>query len=228
MCFQQLKIAQFFMPDVIFQGPEGRLEGKYFQAADPRAPIVLVNHPHPMHGGTMNNKVTYRMFETFVKCGFSALRFNYRGVGNSEGSYDNGVGELGDAAAALDWLHAQHPHTPEIWVSGFSFGAWITMQMIMRRPDVKRFIAVSPPAGNYDFSFFSPCPTSGLVMVGTHDEITPAEDLEKLLKHTARQKGVKLHNAVIDYADHFYTQQQDELASVLHQYITSQRKEIAG
>lgn len=212
------------MPDVTFNGPEGRIEGKYFEQKDPTSPIALVMHPHPMHGGTMNNKVTYRLFESFVRNGFSALRFNFRGVGNSEGAYDNGVGELSDAAAALDWLHAQHPHCREIWIAGFSFGAWITMQLLMRRPDVRRFIAVSPPAGNYDFSFFSPCPTSGFVVVGTHDEITPADDIERLLKKTTRQKGVKIHLSKLPYADHFYTQQQDELGGLLHTYIQQQKQ----
>jgi hypothetical protein len=207
------------MPDVTFNGPEGRIEGKFFQQKDPTAPIAVVMHPHPLHGGTMNNKVTYRLYECFVRCGFTVLRFNFRGVGHSEGGYDNGVGELSDAAAALDWLHSQNPHAREIWVAGFSFGAWITMQLLMRRPDIKRFLAVSPPAGNYDFSFFSPCPTSGLVTVGTHDEITPADDIETLLKKTTRQKGVKIHLSKIPYADHFYTQQQDELAQIVGKYI---------
>ncbi|MDD9911979.1 MAG: alpha/beta hydrolase [Alphaproteobacteria bacterium] len=207
------------MPDVTFNGPEGRIEAKFFQQKDPTAPIAVVMHPHPLHGGTMNNKVTYRIFETFVRCGFTVLRFNFRGVGNSESSYDNGVGELSDAAAALDWLHSQNPHAREIWIAGFSFGAWITMQLLMRRPDVKRFIAVSPPASNYDFSFFSPCPTSGLVTVGTADEITPADDIEALLKKTTRQKGVKIHFAKIPGADHFYVQQQDDLGKLLTNYI---------
>ncbi len=209
------------MPDVTFNGPAGRIEGKYYQAADKSAPIALVMHPHPQHGGTMNNKVTYRLFESFARNGFSVLRFNFRGVGNSEGIYDNGVGELSDAAAALDWLHAQNPHTNDIWISGFSFGAWIMLQLLMRRPDVKRFIAVSPPAGMYDFAFLSPCPASGFFTVGTHDEITPAEDLENLLKTTVRQKEVKLHMAKVDHADHFYTQHQHQLAQLLNQYIRS-------
>ncbi len=213
------------MPDVTFNGPAGRIEGKYFQQKEnPTAPIALILHPHPMHGGTMNNKVTYRLYESFVRCGFSVLRFNFRGVANSEGNYDNGVGELSDAASALDWLHAQNPHTREIWVAGFSFGAWITMQLLMRRPDIRRFIAVSPPAGNYDFSFFSPCPTSGFVMVGTHDEITPAEEIQNLLKKTTRQKEVKIHFATIPYADHFYTQQQDELGHMICKYIEQEKK----
>jgi alpha/beta superfamily hydrolase len=209
------------MPDITFNGPAGRIEGKYFQSKIKNAPIALVMHPHPQHGGTMNNKVTYRIFETFAKSGFSVLRFNFRGVGHSEGTYDDGVGELADAAAALDWLHAITPHTSSIWVAGFSFGSWITMQLLMRRPDIHRFIAVSPPADTYDFGFFSPCPTSGLVVIGTGDEITPCEGVEKLLKTTVRQKDVKLHMAKITGADHFYVNQQAELAKVLQQYIVS-------
>lgn len=207
------------MPDVNFLGPAGRIEGKYFPQKDPNAPIAVVLHPHPLHGGTMNTKVTYRMFETFVRLGFSTLRFNFRGVGNSEGTFDNGVGELSDAAAALDWLHGNHPHTPEIWLAGFSFGSWITMQMLMRRPDLKRFIAVAPPAGLYDFSFLSPCPTTGLVIYGTGDEITPAADTEALLKRTVRQKGIGLHAAKIMGADHFFTNHIDDLTATMSAYI---------
>ncbi|NBV54176.1 MAG: alpha/beta fold hydrolase [Proteobacteria bacterium] len=207
------------MPDVNFLGPNGRLEAKYFAQKNNESPIAVILHPHPLHGGTMNNKVTYRLFETFVRHGFSVLRFNFRGVGNSEGTFDNGVGELSDAAAALDWLHAQHPHTPEIWLAGFSFGAWITMQMLMRRPDLKRFIAVAPPAGMYDFTFLSPCPTSGLVIYGTADEITPPQDTENMLKKSTRQKGIAISAAKIQGADHFFTNQQDELAATMSAYL---------
>lgn len=207
------------MPDVNFLGPNGRLEAKYFAQKNNESPIAVILHPHPLHGGTMNNKVTYRLFETFVRHGFSVLRFNFRGVGNSEGTFDNGVGELSDAAAALDWLHAQHPHTPEIWLAGFSFGAWITMQMLMRRPDLKRFIAVAPPAGMYDFTFLSPCPTSGLVIYGTADEITPPQDTENMLKKSTRQKGITISAAKIQGADHFFTNQQDELAATMSAYL---------
>ena len=209
------------MPDITFNGPEGRIEGKYYQGKAPNAPIALVLHPHPQHGGTMNNKVTYRMFESFARCGFSVLRFNFRGVGNSEGEFDNGVGELNDAAAALDWLHAQNPSAQQIWVSGFSFGSWIMLQLLMRRPDIHRFIATSPPVGMYDHGFLSPCPTSGLFLVGTQDEVTPHTDIENLLKKTSRQKDVKLHYSTIEGADHFYVNQQDELSRKLCQYITS-------
>lgn len=209
------------MPDITFTGPDGRIEGKYFQAQDINAPIALVLHPHPQHGGTMNNKVTYRMYESFARCGFNVLRFNFRGVGNSEGEFDHGVGELMDAAAALDWLHAQHPRTRGIWISGFSFGAWIMFQLLMRRPDVDRFLAVSPPFGMYDHSFISPCPNSGFVIAGSNDEITPNESIEQQLKRTVRQDGTKIHYSRIEGADHFYTSHQDELSRLLCQYIKS-------
>lgn len=211
------------MPDVNFQGPAGRLEAKYFAQPKPDCPIAVILHPHPLHGGTMNNKVTYQIFATFVKLGFNVLRFNFRGVENSEGTFDNGIGELSDAAAALDWLHAQHPHTPEIWLAGFSFGSWITMQLLMRRPDLKRFIAVAPPAGLYDFGFLSPCPTSGLVIYGTADELTPPQDTEAMLKRTTRQKGITLSAAKIRGADHFFTTHQEDLVATLTAYITRER-----
>ncbi len=209
------------MPNITFTGPAGRLEGKYFLSQQKNAPIALVMHPHPLHGGTMNNKVTYQIYESFARCGFSVMRFNFRGVGNSQGEWDNGIGELSDAAAALDWLHNNNPHASGIWISGFSFGAWITMQLLMRRPDVSRFIAVAPPIGLYDFSFFSPCPSSGLITIGSSDEIVDVSNVEDMLKATARQKGAKLHYSKIPDADHFFTEQQEILSSVLCQYIAS-------
>src|SRR3990167_1678664 len=94
------------MPDVMFTGPEGRLEGRYHQSKEEHAPIALILHPHPQYGGTMNHKVVFSLFHVFVNRGFSVLRFNTRGVGRSQGRFDNGMGELSDAAAALDWLQS--------------------------------------------------------------------------------------------------------------------------
>ena len=88
------------MPEVIINGPEGRIEGRYHHARGANAPMALVLHPHPLHGGTMNNKIVYTLYQSFVKRGFSTLRFNFRGVGRSQGSFDRGEGELADAAAA--------------------------------------------------------------------------------------------------------------------------------
>jgi alpha/beta superfamily hydrolase len=97
------------MPEVIFPGPEGRLEGRFHPGLRPRAPVALILHSHPQAGGTMNNKIVQLLYQTFVKRGFATLRFNFRGVGKSQGVFDNGIGELSDAASALDWVQQIHP-----------------------------------------------------------------------------------------------------------------------
>ena len=154
------------MPEVIFPGPEGRLEGRYHPQKDRDAPIAIVLHPHPQFGGTMNNQIVYALYYAFLERGFSTLRFNFRGVGKSQGTFDNGIGELSDAASALDWVQSFHPEASTTWIAGFSFGAWIGMQLLMRRPEITGFISASPPANMYDFSFLAPCPSSGLIING--------------------------------------------------------------
>ena len=152
------------MPEVNISGPDGRLEGRYHHASEPNAPVALFLHPHPQHGGTMNNKLVYALYHIFAKRGFSVLRFNFRGVGRSQGVFDRGEGELSDAASALDWMQGYNPNARACWVGGFSFGAWIGMQLLMRRPEISGFITVSPPANMYDFTFLAPCPASGQLL----------------------------------------------------------------
>src|SRR5919202_4841660 len=122
------------MPEVIINGPEGRLEGRYHHAKQPNAPIALLLHPHPQHGGTMNNKVVYTLYHAFVKRGFAALRFNFRGVGRSQGTWDRGEGELPDAAAALDWLQTYNPNASACWIGGVFFRAWVGRGPPVRPP----------------------------------------------------------------------------------------------
>jgi hypothetical protein len=154
------------MPEVFFTGPPGRLEGRFHQSATNGAPIALVLHPHPQFGGTMNNRIVHRLYYAFAERGFSVLRFNFRGVGRSLGAFDYGAGELSDAAAALDWAQAANPTARACWIAGVSFGAWVAMQLLMRRPEVEGFVSVAPPAHRYDFSFLAPCPRSGLFVHG--------------------------------------------------------------
>ena len=155
------------MPEVIFPGPDGRLEGRYHPQKAKDAPIAIILHPHPLYGGTMNNKVVYNLHYAFHRIGFTCLRFNFRGVGRSQGEYDHGIGELSDAAAALDYLQSLNANARGCWVAGFSFGAWIGMQLLMRRPEIAGFVSVAPPANQYDFSFLAPCPSSGLIIGGS-------------------------------------------------------------
>ena len=148
------------MPEVILNGPHGRIECRYHSGQSPDSPIALILHPEPNQGGSMNNKISYGMYHEFRNRGFSVLRFNFRGVGRSEGLYEGGEGELADAAAVLDWVQSQNIHSRYTFIAGFSFGSWVGMQLMMRRPEIVGFIAVSPPADKFDFSFLAPCPVS--------------------------------------------------------------------
>lgn len=192
------------MPEVIFNGPEGRIEGRYQPGKEPNAPVAIILHPHPQFGGTMNNQIVYNLFYMFVQRGFAVLRFNSRGVGRSQGLFDHGVGELSDAAAALDWLQALNRESRGCWIAGFSFGAWIGMQLLMRRPEITGFVSVSPPANMYDFSFLAPCPSSGLVINGTADRVAPPADTTALVNKLHEQQGITVTHEQIEGADHFF------------------------
>lgn len=211
--------------EVIINGQVGRLEGKLHKSEDARAPIALVLHPHPLHGGTMNNKVSYHMFHAFVKAGFSVLRFNFRGVGKSDGEYSAGVGELVDAATAMDWLQSQCPDHSTSWISGFSFGAWITLQLLMRRPELAGFVAVSPPASSYDFTFLSPCPTQGLIVQGAQDKIAKEEAVYALYQKMAKQRNSKIDYQLLD-GDHFFSGNLEVFASTIEEYMVNKLSEV--
>ncbi|MDX2142880.1 MAG: alpha/beta hydrolase [Rhodospirillaceae bacterium] len=211
------------MPEVIFTGPEGRLEGRYHHSATPRSPIAIILHPHPQHGGTMNNKVVYNLYHTFVNRNFSVLRFNFRGVGRSQGEFDNGQGELSDAASALDWLQSVNPNAPACWVAGFSFGAWIGMQLLMRRPEVEGFISVAPPANMYDFTFLAPCPSSGVIIQGTQDDVVPEPSVEKFVNKLKMQKNITIDYTLIKGANHFFKDHMDELVDAAGSYVDMRR-----
>lgn len=207
------------MPEVFFSGPAGRIEGRYVQSADKKAPVALVLHPHPVYGGTMNNKVVYSVYKSFVDNGFTTLRINFRGVGRSQGQFDNGIGELTDAATAIDWLQLQNPLSNAYWIAGFSFGSWIGMQLIMRRPEISNFIAVSPPVNKYDFGFLSPCPIPGLIVQGDQDSVVPEDNVLELVDRLSKQKRSMVHYRSISGGDHFFRTRLPDLESVLSEYI---------
>jgi hypothetical protein len=181
--------------------------------------MALVLHPHPLHGGNMSNRVVYMLHQCFVRRGFSTLRINFRGVGRSQGSFDRGEGELADAAAALDWLQTYNPNAGSCWVAGYSFGAWIGMQLLMRRPEIEAFVAVSPPASQYDFTFLAPCPSSGLVLQGDQDTLVPIESVQKLVHKLAHQRDIKIDFRKIAGADHFFADHAETLSTHVDAYI---------
>jgi len=208
------KINELFIP-----GPAGRLETKYIKNNKKTSPVALVLQPHPQYGGTMNNKIVFELFQSFLKNRFSVCRINFRGVGRSDGKFDNGQGELSDAAAALDWLERENIDHSQCWIAGFSFGSLIAMQLLMRRPEINRFIVISPQPNVYDFSFLSPCPTSGLMVYGKNDELVPLDNINTLNKRLSIQDGIKVEFQEIDGANHFFSNKEKKLSFVLDKYI---------
>ena len=211
------------MPEVMITGSAGRLEGRYKHGKFQGAPIALILHPNPQRGGTMNNKISYALFQTFADQGFSTLRFNFRGVGRSQGVFSHGEGELSDATSALDWLQSVNPGASSVWVGGFSFGAWIGMQLLMRRPEIQGYVSVAPPANIYDFNFLAPCPNEGLIVQGDNDKVAHIDSVNKLvekLKGQRGQNGVDYH--VIPGAGHFFNNpgEEESMTARIRQYLT--------
>ena len=208
------KVSEIFIP-----GPSGRIQAKYIQSNKKNPPIALVLQPHPQYGGTMNNRIIYEIFSAYLLNGFSVIRINFRGVGKSDGIFDNGQGELSDAAAALDWIEKNNENYSQCWVSGFSFGSLITMQLIMRRPEVNKFVIISPQPNIYDFSFLAPCPSSGLVVYGKNDELVPEEHILNLKKRLDMQKNIDVEFNSVNNTNHFFKNKEKEMVSIISKYI---------
>ena len=205
--------------EIFIPGPCGRIQAKYIKGKQATAPIALVLQPHPQYGGSMNNRIIYETYNSFYKNGFSVIRINFRGVGKSDGVFDDGQGELSDAAAALDWIERENPGFSQCWVSGFSFGALICMQLIMRRPEVNKFIAIAPQPNVYDFTFLAPCPISGLVVYAKNDELVTEESLMNLKKRLDSQKNIEVKFDSILNANHFFKDKEKELTVKVNNYL---------
>ena len=212
--FMEIENKEIFIP-----GPCGRIQAKYFKSKQINAPLALVLQPHPQYGGTMNNRIVYETYNSFYKNNFSVIRINFRGVDKSDGIFDNGQGELSDAATALDWIEKENPGYSQCWIAGFSFGSLICMQLIMRRPEVNKFVSISPQPNVYDFTFLAPCPISGLMIHGKNDELVSEESLINLKKRLNIQKNIEVKFEVINSANHFYKDKEKEMASVVNKYL---------
>jgi alpha/beta superfamily hydrolase len=216
------------MPDIILPGPAGRIEVRYMRQKEPNAPMALILHTHPQFGGTMNNPLIYDLYHRFHKMGCTTVRFNFRGVGRSQGSFDNGAGELSDAAAVLDWMATLYPNPRFCWVAGVSFGAWIGMQLLMRRPEITGFVSVAPQPNMYDFAFLAPCPTSGIIVHGTKDSVVPELDVQKLVDRLTAQKGIKITYTKVEGANHFFDGQTEEVLGIVEDYSTNRMANPEG
>ena len=207
------------MPDIILPGPAGRIEVRYQRQKTVGAPMALVLHSHPQFGGNMNNGLVYDLFHMYHGMGCTTVRFNFRGVGRSQGTFDAGAGELSDAAAVLDWMNTLYPNPSFVWVCGISFGAWIGMQLLMRRPEITGFVSIAPPASMYDFNFLAPCPASGLIVHGTKDQVVPEMDVQKLVDRLRSQKGIKIDYEKIEGANHFFDNHEAEVVEAVKDYV---------
>ena len=183
---------------VMFAGPAGQLEGLLDKpAAEPRA-LAVVCHPHPLQQGAMTNKVTYILARAFNDLGALSLRFNFRGVGKSAGSFDNGIGETTDALAALDWLAAQHRGLP-LWLGGFSFGAYVALRAQGERP-VKRLVTVAPAVERFETAAIRIPRMPWLLIQGDADEVVSPQAVFDWIAGLA----VKPKLTVLNGAGHFF------------------------
>lgn len=167
----------------------------------------------------MDNAVVQAMSHAFHEQGFGTLRFNFRGVGRSQGAYTDGEGEMNDAASVVDWLQSSQRIAYRIWIAGFSFGAWTAMQLLMRRPEIEGFVVASLPAHAFDFSFLAPCPVSGLVLYGDCDKIIPAEAMRALVARLNTQRSIFVDYQVVKGADHSFSGHLDELKKAITKYL---------
>lgn len=187
------KIESLFIP-----GPAGRLEALLEEPED-LAPVeaALVCHPHPQHGGTMHNKVVYRIARGLRAAGSVVLRFNYRGVNLSQGRYDQGEGELEDARAALAYLRERYPDLP-FTVAGFSFGSRIALRLGCGL--ARRVIAVGFPAMYKDKASLETCRTPRIFIESTRDQFCSVEQIESIVAGLPEPKQLYL----IEAQDHFF------------------------
>jgi len=194
-------------------GPAGALQALY-QPGEAGKPAVVLCHPHPQYGGTMRNKVVYWMGRAFEDIGCSVLRFNFRGVEQSEGEWGEGIGEAGDACAALDWLFAQHPES-QLWLAGFSFGCYAGLQAAREDTRVNRMFAVAPAVNLWSFDFMQGETRPVTVVSGSADEIVPFERVRASVQGKA---NICFH--AIEGAGHFFPEHMEQMTAALMSHVT--------
>ena len=182
--------------------------------------VGLVLHPHPLGGGTMHNKVVFRAAAALNDAGLVTLRINFRGVGQSTGTHDEGDGERDDVRAGLDYL-AQNYANQEITLCGFSFGARVGLEVGLSDERVVRLISIGTPVDKYDFSFLEQCRKPILFVHGEDDEYGNVDRLRELVAEIAAHAPAELR--VIEGAGHFFNNQLDELKRVITEWVAAQQ-----
>ena len=198
-------------------GPAGALEALREEPAGPPRAAVVFAHPLPTHGGTMHTKAVYQGAKALLRIGCAVLRFNFRGVGRSAGSFTGGPGERGDFTAALDYMAAKYPHVP-LWAAGFSFGAWIALETGAVDDRVNVLIGIAPPVTRegYDFSNVRTSTRPKFFVQGESDDICPIQDMWKFYGELPEPKEL----VVIDGADHLFDGHTAEVGEALEDLLS--------
>lgn len=193
----------------------GHLEGRFQPSAGLDRGVAVVCHPHPKHGGTMHIKAVFRAARALSQVGFDTLRFNFRGVGTSTGSYGGGEGAREDLRTVLDWIEERHPTTP-ILLGGFSFGARISLDVGIADGRASALFGLGLPLTMYDFSFLNGLEKPLLLVQGELDEFGGSDSLADIARHLAGPITVQ----GIQGADHFFNDRFEELQAVMREYFS--------
>lgn len=199
----------------------GRLEGLYRQVDDPAA-VAIVCHPHPLHGGTLHNKVVFRAAKGLEASNIATLRFNFRGAGVSQGVHDDGEGEQRDFAAALRWVLKGHPGKPVI-AGGFSFGSWVASRAGCEDSEVKALFLIGTPVNKYDFSYLRECDKPKFFLHGSEDEHGDVEKLGTLVESCRNAETM-----IVAGADHFFAHQIDVVEQAMREWSERVLEEIGS
>ena len=189
------------------------LEGLLHKHSDTDA--VVITHPHPLYGGNMHNNVVSAICSAYQKLNLTTLRFNFRGVGNSQGSYKDGVGEQMDVRAAIAYL--TDLGVAKIDLAGYSFGAWVNGHLDCSTTGIEKMVMVSPPVAFIDFESVNAVDCLKLIVTGSHDDIAPPG----MIRQSFTRWNPEAHFEVIDGADHFYSGYEDRLADLLYSHLKS-------
>jgi hypothetical protein len=199
--------------NIFFNGPAGRIEAILKEPADAVTGAAVVCHPHPQFGGTMHNKVVFRIARAFQERGYAVLRFNFRGTGGSEGEYDDARGEQDDLRAAIKFIVERYKGA-RLWVAGFSFGAAVVLRASCSDSRVYAIIAVGVPVSKYDFNEVTLCGKPKLFVQGEHDEFGPIPDLQRFVERLPEPK----HLRVIEGAGHFFDNHLHEVSGAVSEF----------
>ncbi|NND65371.1 MAG: alpha/beta fold hydrolase [Gammaproteobacteria bacterium] len=198
--------------EVLVEAPAQALENLKSQSSAKTGAVAVICHPHPLHGGSMNNKVVHTIARAFTDEGQAAIRFNFRGVGQSVGEYDNGIGESDDARAVLRWTEQQYPNDV-IWLCGFSFGAAVALHVASEQTTLAGVIAVAPPIDYVELSAAMACPY--LVVHGEEDELIKFDEV----KQWSQALIPTPEFVAIKNAGHFFHGELSALKNVLRNFI---------